>query len=115
MSKIKIEFPGLKKIFDDLVKEANKKDFGKVTPNKLLITHLNKIVDKIIIKKARKEAKSLLKLANKNEIGDFLYYHYSGMDNIPCSVLDSIKDRLFGEKKLPKSIGKQFGLKIKDI
>lgn len=78
--------------------------------NKELNIVLDKIVNKIIIKHARVEAMKLLKLSTQEEIGEFLYHYHSNSHNICCMVIDSIKDRLHEEKKLPNKIGNNFGL-----
>lgn len=97
--------------FDSLIKE---KVFElkklKKTINKDLEDALKKIVNKIIKKDSRAEAMKLLKLALESEIGSFLYYYHSDMHNVCCMVIDSIKDRLHKEGKLPNRIGNSFGL-----
>ena len=102
-----------KKITSDLLKHLGI-DLSKEQPivNSKLQTHFHKIVDKLIMKTARNEAKKLLKLCNEKEAKDFLYYYHSDSCNVSCMVLDTIKDRLKKENKLPAKIGKKFGTKI---
>jgi len=98
---------------DSVMKQVQKildKPQKKEVVNKELKIVLTKLVDKLIIKHARAEAMKLFKLATEKEVGEFLYYYHSDKHNICCMVLDSIKDRLHKEKKLPNRIGNNFGL-----
>ena len=45
--------------------------------NEHLIIHLQKIVDKELNDLCKFDAMKLLKLANRKEIGDFLFYYHS--------------------------------------
>lgn len=77
--------------------------------NKTLKKKLKKIVKKEVIKHARKEAMSLLKLANREELGYFLFY-FNSKSVVTLCVLDSIKDRLVTENVLVFNEGDCFGL-----
>jgi len=77
--------------------------------NKDLKQDLKNIVNAEVIKHARKEAMFILKQANRNELGEFLYYYHS-RSVVLCSVIDSIKDRLVGEGVLVQGDDDNFGL-----
>ena len=77
--------------------------------NDELKSSLIKIVDKEIIEHARPEALKLLLKANREEIGQFLYYYHSQSVVTPC-VIDSIKDRLVAEGKMKLKKSDNFGL-----
>lgn len=83
--------------------------------NKELKTVLIKMVNKVIIKHARAEAMKLLNLSTEKEVSQFLYYYHSDKHNVCCMVLDSIKDRLHKENRLPNRIGKNFGLFVSQV
>lgn len=86
---------------------------GKSKPAKVmndtLKSNLINIIDDEILLEARTEALKLLLKANKEEIGEFLYYYYSDSVVTP-SVIDSIKDRLVEEGKIKFKKGDHFGL-----
>lgn len=97
-----------KKSIKGLNKISNGKKKIKVVNDKLK-SSLIKIIDKEIIKDARKEAFDLLMKATVEEIGQFLYYYHSDSVVTP-SVIDSIKDRLVAEGKMKYKAGDNFGL-----
>lgn len=98
---------------DEALKYISEPKITKMV-NKQLSNHLSEIVNDVIVNFARVEAMKLLRLASREEIGEFLYYFHSDSFNICALVLDSIKDRLYEEDKLPKNIGKNFGFKYKN-
>ena len=97
-----------KKVMKDLNKILKGEKKIKVVNDKLK-TSLIKIIDKEIIKDARKEAFDLLMKATKEEIGQFLYYYHSDSVVTP-NVIDSIKDRLVAEGKMKFKKSDNFGL-----
>lgn len=61
-------------------------------------------------KDLRKDAMKLLMLASKERVQEFLYHYHSDHGNVCCLVLDAIADGLTKEGKMPKGVGKEFGL-----
>lgn len=83
--------------------------------NGKLKKHLSSIINELIRKDARKEAMSILILADKESIGEFLYYHYSDIGNVACLVIDSIKDKLVKKGKMKQKNGDAFGGWMKQL
>ena len=77
--------------------------------NKQLKAHLKSIVNELIKKSLRKEALEILYNTNRERIGEFFYYYYSGSSNVACMVLDTIKDELVRLKKMKQGKKDSFG------
>lgn len=63
---------------------------------------LQKVVNDLLRKEARKEAMEILEKSEHEKVGEFLDFYYGGMENIACLTLDTAKDILVKKKKTMK-------------
>jgi streptomycin 6-kinase len=90
-----------------MLKLESKKKLPAV--NDELKKNLKSIIDDLIRKDSRKEAMKIITASDKEKIGEFLYYYYSGTGNVACLVIDAAKLDLVRAKKMKQKPGDSFG------
>lgn len=79
-----------------------------------LINRCNDIIDDLIAREFRNEAKEIISLTTNKERLDFIKYYKHNQGNVCCLVLDFAKQELIKENKLvfnnKDNFGKPFNL-----
>lgn len=75
----------------------------------VLINKCNIIIDSLIAKEFRDEAKEIIKLTNNKNRKDFIDYYNHDQGNVCCLVLDFAKDELIIKKKIVFNTKNRFG------
>jgi len=74
-----------------------------------IIKECNKVVNELIAKEFRMEAKEIIRLTTDLYREEFLLYHEQVKENICCLVLDKAKRQLIAEGKLKSKEEDAFG------